>query len=240
LNDISDTSCWKITMYPGKRLLFLALGPFLALAVQLEIAISPSHSLPTPPRFQYSTRADLTLNGSPIIAPITRANTFIFNIVPAGSHLLSVYSRDAIFEDLRVDVSANDTGEYVSAWTTWRGNEWDNRGESRGGGYGHNVRLEVRPVAGKEYYQQRASFSILSLLKNPMILIALFSLVMVVGMPYLMDNLDPEIKAELEEMQRKNKGMSNSASNIQNMDIGNSIASWMAGSSTSGDKNAKK
>lgn len=42
----------------------------------------------------------------------------------------------------------------------------------------------------------------LSLLKNPMILIAGVSMIVVFGMPYLMDNMDPEMRAEFEEAQK--------------------------------------
>lgn len=78
-----------------------------------------------------------------------------------------------------------------------------------------------------------------------MILMGLFTLIMVFGMPYLMDNsmysptlpelhktdyvaVDPETKAEFEEMQKKGvmgSGNTNTAQQIQNFDL----ASWMAG-----------
>jgi hypothetical protein len=45
--------------------------------------------------------------------------------------------------------------------------------------------------------------------------------------------VDPETKAEFEEMQKKTSGATNPAASIQNMDIGNSFASWMAGTSSS-------
>jgi hypothetical protein len=77
--------------------------------------------------------------------------------VPAGSHLLTIHSRDVFFENLRIDVVANETGEHVTAWTTWRGNEWDNKGELRGEGDGRNVKIEVKALAGKEYYQERTT-----------------------------------------------------------------------------------
>jgi hypothetical protein len=82
--------------------------------------------------------------------------------VPPGSYLLSVFSRDHRFENLRVDVSADgSTGvDSVAAWTTFRGNEWDNKGELRGEGedkVGETVKIEVKVVSGKVYYQQRAS-----------------------------------------------------------------------------------
>jgi hypothetical protein len=76
-----------------------------------------------------------------------------------GSHLLIVVSRENTFEDVRVDVTADSaTGlETVEAWTTWRGNEWSNKGESRTSGEikGGKARLEVKAVAAKDYYVQR-------------------------------------------------------------------------------------
>lgn len=60
-----------------------------------------------------------------------------------------------------------------------------------------------------------------------MILIALFSLGLIVGMPYLMDNMDPDTKAEFEAMQAKQGVAANPAAAMQNFDL----AGWMAGSS---------
>jgi hypothetical protein len=192
---------------------------------------------------------------------------------------LTVHSPDFFFENLRVDVVANGTGEWVEAWTTWRGNEWENRGERRGEGEGRDGRLEVRALGAKAYYQERTTcktffpprdggkpletdvtddadgfgilVSVTSIFKNPMILIAIFTLGMVVGMPYLMENstsfpfpvsplqadpiltiraVDPETKAEFEEMQKKTSGgVAGPASSLQNRDFAGDFASWMAG-----------
>jgi hypothetical protein len=80
----------------------------------------------------------------------------VFADVPAGSHLLSVYTRDVIFENLRIDVS--DAG-VVQSWQTFRGNEWNNKGEVRGSGDAGDAIavVQVRAVAKKEYYQLRPS-----------------------------------------------------------------------------------
>lgn len=80
----------------------------------------------------------------------------------------------------------------------------------------------------KIYYLERVGFSPLSLLKNPMILIAGFSMLIVFGMPYLMDNMDPELKAEFEERQKSGglTGGANGANPLQNFDA----AAWLAGS----------
>lgn len=72
---------------------------------------------------------------------------------------MDVHCRDYSFEPLRIDVVKNETapgGEYVMAWQTFRGNEWDNKGEVRAQGDGNtDVKMDVRCTGAKEYYQQR-------------------------------------------------------------------------------------
>lgn len=44
--------------------------------------------------------------------------------------------------------------EVIKAWQTFLGNEWDNKGESRGEG-GNGLVIEARPIAPKYFYQER-------------------------------------------------------------------------------------
>lgn len=153
-----------------------------------------------------------------------------------------MHCRDYAFEPLRIDVEeeGEEEGggsgakkERVRAWQTFVGNEWDNKGESRGeggggGGEGDGVVIEVRPLGEKDFYQERQGFSPLSFLKNPMIIMAIVSMGLIFGMPKLMENMDPEMKEEFEEMQKNGvlgSGSTNTAQQIQNFDL----ASWMAG-----------
>ncbi|TVY20436.1 hypothetical protein LARI1_G001035, partial [Lachnellula arida] len=147
------------------------------------------------------------------------------------------------FAPLRVDVSGtgsgngngigNGIGEKVQVWGTFRGNEWGNKGEEYAVRQVGGVWVwEVRVIAEKEYFFERSGFSPLSLLKNPMILIAGVSMIIVFGMPYLMDNMDPEMRAEFEERQKSTSITSPAANPLQNFDA----AAWLAGSSSSGPK----
>lgn len=135
-----------------------------------------------------STHATLHSAGPALSAPLRRDGSFVFVDVAPGSYLLSVHARDHHFEALRVDVEGEGSGEKARAWQTFRGNEWSNKGEKRGEGSGATMTAEVRVVGRKEYYQERGGFSPMSFLKNPMILMGVFSLALIVGMPYLMDN----------------------------------------------------
>ncbi|KAF2085825.1 hypothetical protein K490DRAFT_12617, partial [Saccharata proteae CBS 121410] len=193
-------------------------------AAHITVRIPQTNLVANPSTLPPSTHATLHSTGPPLSAPLSRANTFSFTDVKPGSYLLSVHCRDYAFENLRVDVKEDDE---IKAWQTFRGNEWDNLGEKRAEGGGRLV-VEVRPTAAKEFYQARTGFSPLSFLKNPMILMGVFSLALIVGMPYLMENMDPETKAEFEEMQKSSPlANANPAAQIQNFDL----ASWMAGKS---------
>ncbi|KAK7609467.1 hypothetical protein JOL62DRAFT_578682 [Phyllosticta paracitricarpa] len=162
----------------------------LVSAANITLSIGTAHSA-VPSLLGASTHATLHSAGPALSAPLRRDNSFAFADVAPGSYLLSVHSRDYAFENLRVDVGVEkkqgEVGqeEVVRAWQTFRGNEWDNRGEKRGEGRGGRANLEVRVMGGKEYYIQRGGFSPLSFLKNPMILMGLFSLGLIVGMPYI-------------------------------------------------------
>lgn len=122
--------------------------------------------IPTTPNLNPSTlppttHATLQSSGPPLSTYLTRSNTFIFNNVSTGSYLATIHCRDYAFEPLRVDVSLEEavqgTGEKkkaIKAWQTFIGNEWENKGESRGEG-GNGLVVEVKPVGVKEYYESR-------------------------------------------------------------------------------------
>ncbi|KAK8220628.1 hypothetical protein IWZ01DRAFT_536646 [Phyllosticta capitalensis] len=201
-------------------------------AANITVNIGSTAHVALPSVLGASTHATLHSSGPALSAPLRRDNTFAFDDVAPGSYLLSVHCRDYAFENLRVDVGKEkgEQGkeeEVVRAWQTFRGNEWDNRGEKRGEARGGKANVDVRLLGSKEYYIQRAGFSPISFLKNPMILMGLFSLGLIVGMPYLMDNMDEETRAEFEEMQKKSPLASagNPAAQLQNFDL----ASFLAG-----------
>lgn len=173
-------------------LLSLLSTAVLASAAKLTISVPPSPpALPNPAALPPSTHA--VLIGAPGIkhsAPLRRDNTFVFDSLPESSYLLAIHSRDHFFLPYRVDVgrTKGDTAqEIVHVWQTFRGNEWSNKGPHLGSAEGE-LKIEVRPAAQKDFYQVRSGFSVMSIFKNPMILMGLFSVVMIVGMPKLMEN----------------------------------------------------
>lgn len=149
---------------------------------------------------------------------------------------MDVHCHTHAFAPLRVDVRdvtpdvVGDDQE-VQVWGTFRGNEWSNKGEVVEAQRGDGIwTFDVKVQGGKDYFIERQGFSPLGLLKNPMILIAGFSMLIVFGMPYIMDNMDPELKAEFEERQKVQP--SAAANPLQNFDA----AAWLAGSTSSSSK----
>ncbi|KNG50323.1 er membrane protein complex subunit-like protein [Stemphylium lycopersici] len=217
-----------------------ALASFATLTSAARLLLQvPTTALLNPSTLASTTHATLQSSGPPLDAYLTRSNTFNFNNVSAGSYLATVHCRDYAFEPLRIDVTleeavegSGERKEVIKAWQTFLGNEWENKGESRGEG-GNGLVIEARPIAPKYFYQERQGFSPLSFLKNPMILMAVVSMGLIFGMPKLMENMDPEMKEEFEEMQKNGvmgSGTTNTAQQIQNFDL----ASWMAGKTDTG------
>lgn len=217
----------------------------------ITISIPSSQQLPNPYTLPPSTRATLTSSGPgrQLYAPLSAANTFVFANVTAGSYLLDVHCSTHAFAPLRVDAAPSDQSRKlaVAAWETYRGNDWGNKGEAArrvevGSGA---AAFEVRVLGRKDYFVERSGFSVFSILKSPMILLALVSMGIFLGMPYLLDNMDPEVRAEFEARQKSSPmsamlgggGGGKDANPITNFDM----AAFLAGSgSGSGGSSSKR
>jgi hypothetical protein len=138
-----------------------ALTSFASLTSAARLLLQiPNTALVNPSILPSTTHATLQSSGEPLDAYLTRSNTFNFNNVSAGSYLATVHCRDYAFEPMRIDVTleeaveGNGEKEMIRAWQTFLGNEWDNKGESRGEG-GSGLVIDARPVMAKYYYQER-------------------------------------------------------------------------------------
>ncbi|KAI9851670.1 MAG: hypothetical protein M1824_002582 [Vezdaea acicularis] len=224
-------------MLPSTLLTLLTL-PLLSLATTLTLLLPPTTLLPNPSTLPPSTFALLQTSGQAIHAPLSRANTFLFRNLTAGSYLLDIICKDYTFQPYRVDItlstsastSASDT---IEVYQLIHAQGWDAKGPKlpplSGFSAGNSV-FEVQPLATKDYYEARPGFSPLDLLKNPMMLMAGASLLIVFGMPYLMENMGEEMKEELAAQQKKSPLAA--ARGNQNPLQGFDMAAWMAGSTT--------
>lgn len=107
-----------------------------------------------------------------------------------GIYALEVYSLTDHFSQLKLKVTAENNTIFVI--------EYKYPGAPR---LVVNHPITLTALAPIQYEVQKPPFSLYNMIMaNPMMLMMLFSLVMVVGMPYLLNNMSPE---ELEEMKRQ-------------------------------------
>ncbi|KAA8895704.1 hypothetical protein FN846DRAFT_784668 [Sphaerosporella brunnea] len=204
------------------KLQLLALSAYLSFAAALTTirgSISPSQQLPNPSVLPADTTITLTTSGAQYYTRLRADNTFVFRNVSEGSYLLDTACSTHHFAPLRVDVARD--GE-VKVAQTFRGNPWSNVGEKKG------VPIELQPVKAAEYYVTREGFNPMKMLGSPMILIAIFSVISMMFLPKLMDKMDPEFMAELEEQKKKRAATAQNQPNpLANFDM----ASFLAGRS---------
>ncbi|KAI1388828.1 uncharacterized protein F4822DRAFT_259283 [Hypoxylon trugodes] len=231
----------------------------------LTLWIPSSQHLSNPHVLPPTTHATLSSLGVSQTAPLTAAGTFVFQNLTIGSYLVDIHCRTHAFAPLRVDVAQRSTSATNTdgtkehnetpvffVWETYRGNDWGNKGQKvqkNGDGY-----FALRALGPKEYYTERGSFSVFGILKNPMILMGLVSMVLFLGVPKLVENMDPEMRAEWEEQQKNNPmnsimgGQQSSANPMGNFDMAAYLAGQKkdeseasaAGSNNSGSKKAGK
>ncbi|KAJ5794424.1 hypothetical protein N7457_001023 [Penicillium paradoxum] len=215
----------------------------LVSASSLTITIPASSPLPNPHVLPATSHATLTTLPSAgkdhtLTASLTRSATFVFHDIPSygldaqpESYLLDIRSTgDYIFAPYRVDVAAD--GSILGIWETFRGNPWDNRGAEKyivdvTGKNKIDVVVEAKVVGRKVFYEQRAKFSPLSLVKSPMVLLAVVALGLMFAMPKLMENMDPEMRAEFEQHSRSSP-ITGATTNAM-AGGGFDLAGWMAG-----------
>ena len=175
----------------------------LAAAVSLRVQIPPSNILPNPNSLPASTHATLTSGSGPVLRAIIRKGNYIeFDDIPTtGSHLLDIYSHSHVFAPFRIDIS--EAHHITLAAETYRGIQWSDHGVNFAPAPTTNLTINAKCLSQKDFYETRQGFNVLSLLKNPMILMGVVALAFTFGMPKLMENMDPEMKAEYEQMQKK-------------------------------------
>ncbi|KAJ7783472.1 hypothetical protein DFH07DRAFT_787901 [Mycena maculata] len=139
----------------------------------------------------------VVLDGGKFKGNVIRDGSFSIPDVPAGTYILSVLSHDYIFDELRIDVL-------------------DSAFEARPYPVGTPLnppssillpQISLTPRSKHVYFVPIDSFNLVAMFQNPMMLMLLVGGVMVVSMPYLMKNMDPETMKEFKEQQAKMSGM---------------------------------
>ena len=142
----------------------------------LTLVLPPTQALPKPQSLPARTFAALTTVNFTLTATFTRASTFEFLDPPPGSYLCEVWTNSHVFVPMRVDVSMLPAGDEagsnsqkedtvrsksllkrVDVWQTFRGNEWDNKGELLGSGTLEQggVQANVGVLGVRDFYEAR-------------------------------------------------------------------------------------
>ncbi|EPS38956.1 hypothetical protein H072_7276 [Dactylellina haptotyla CBS 200.50] len=212
---------------PPLQLLLLRLAslvlvlPFLTSAATVAGSIKPNVILPSlailPPSTTVTLSGDLLEDSR--TSHIFANGAFRFQDVNPGSYLLEVNCRTHIFPSMRVDVSPDGL---VEIYQTFRGNEWTNKGERKP----HPI--DFYPTKASEFYIAREGFNPMKLLSNPMILIAIVAIGGMTLMPKMVENMDPETRAEFEKQQQSSMLANPQGNPLQSFDM----AGYLAGSSS--------
>ncbi|KAF3912939.1 hypothetical protein AA313_de0210423 [Arthrobotrys entomopaga] len=209
-------------------LLFILPALISAAGVTVAGSIKPNALLPSLGILPSSTT--VTLSGDSLkesrSSHIFANGGFKFQAVSPGSYLLEVNCRTHIFPAMRVDVS---TDGLVEIYQTFRGNEWSNKGERKP----HPV--DFFPAKASEFYLNREGFNPMKLLSNPMILIAIVAIGGMTLMPKMVENMDPETRAEFEKQQQSSMLANPQNNPLQSFDM----AGFLAGSSSASSNNKK-
>ncbi|KAK0246062.1 hypothetical protein EDD85DRAFT_944440 [Armillaria nabsnona] len=136
---------------------------------------------------------------------VVQDGSFTIHDVPAGTYVLSVLTHDFVFDQLRIDVLQDATVEarpYPPA--TPLNPPVPNL---------LPYPLTLTPRTKHNYFVPPDSFNMLGMLKSPMVLMMVFTGVMVLAMPYLMKNMDPEALEDFKEQQAKVAKMQSAVTN---------------------------
>jgi len=129
-------------------------------------------------------------DGEQYQAFLRKDGVFIFDEVGAGSYLLQVLSTQYSFSNVRIDVSSRNNGQ-VRAFKAEPGSS-----SKEAAVLPYPLKLE--PDRIMDYFMVREGFQIMSLLKNPMLIMLGVTLIMTLVLPKMMSSIDPEA---LQEMQ---------------------------------------
>ena len=146
----------------------------------------------------------IVLNDGDMITYSKMDGSFAFYHVPPGVHLLDVQSHELHFGQVKVQIPEEPTDspkciEYAYPGAT--------KMVIR-----HPIHLKAH--AKYEYFQPKQGFSLNVLLKNPMMLMMMFSIVMMFLMPKMMENLEPEERERMQKQMAAQQDPSKMLSNL--------------------------
>ncbi|KAF8203043.1 hypothetical protein BJ912DRAFT_920251 [Pholiota molesta] len=171
-------------------------------------------------------QAKASLDNGILSSGIMRDGSFIIPHVPDGTHVLSIISHDYYFDQLRIDVNNSEPSVEVRPFLP---------------GTPLNppstlllpYPIVLTPRERYVYFVPPERFNLAGMLSNPMMLLMVGGAGMMLAMPYLIKNLDPEALEEFKEQQAKLGGIQNA---LQSGDIKSGLSAIMAGNEEQGNR----
>jgi hypothetical protein len=201
-------------MLAGRVFLTLSLWAFTALAHTLRGSLDFA-GLELTPEIATSTVVQLNdINGKTNIAYLRKDAQFVFENVEPGVYLLELKSiefpLDKVYH-INVDAAGSTTVHEILA------------GHDKIRDLGPKVEypIIIKPLLRASYIIPKPGFSVLAMIKSPMMLLSLGSLVMVFVFPKLTESMDPEL---LKEVQNRQEARAETLDKVANLDM----ASYMA------------
>eukprot|EP00126_Sphaerothecum_destruens_P010913 Sdes_comp20823_c0_seq2m17364 len=149
--------------------------------------------------------------------------SFLVSCVPSGVHHLEIHSPSYSFDAIRLEVTPESSQKKVRAFVAKNAPSFLEPSPI-------SYPLKIEATHRFQYFEAREKFMLQSLLRNPTVLIMLFTLVMVFVLPKLTANMDPK---ELEEMQANSPLAKLTSNSGQSMDVASFMAKSFGGASTS-------
>lgn len=149
----------------------------------------------------------IVLNGGEFTSYSKPDGSFSFYHVPPGVHVLDVLSHSLHFGQIKIQLLADSM-------------DAPNCIEYAYPGAPKQVvphPLILKAHATYEYFEKRPGFSLLNILKNPMILLMVFSFGLMFMMPKMMENMDPEEQERMRKQMEMQKDPSKMLQNILGM-----------------------
>ena len=126
---------------------------------------------------------------------------FTINRIPPGSYLVEVVSPNHVFEPARVDISSK-SGKI-------RARKADLLKPTKVSHLPYPLRFKAEEQAN--FFEKRESWSMFSMLKNPMVLLLVAPVILMLIVPKLMKSVDPEYQKEMQDsmnmLQQPGSGM---------------------------------
>ncbi|KAI5980467.1 hypothetical protein F5J12DRAFT_841209 [Pisolithus orientalis] len=170
------------------------------------------------PSYEELGAAKILLDAGRYSAGVTRSGNFSIPDVNPGVYVLSVLSHDYTFEQFRVDVSDASSIPEVKSYV-----------------FGTPLLspsavilpypIILSPRSKNSYFKPHESFSLLGMFRNPMMMLMLFTAGMMLAMPYIMKNLDPQ---SLEEIKNRREMVASIQNSVQGGDLKSGLSALLA------------